>query len=93
VNELPETITSVHISPNPVKDLVQVNIVLRQAEQLSIRLLDAQGKVQQVFTDGQKMQAGRHQFSFSALNMPGGIYFLQIQSNHNSYTRKLVITS
>lgn len=91
VQELPENLIAVTIAPNPVTDFGQVNFELAQSETATIRLVDAMGKEQGVIAPRQKLQAGRHQFSFSTANFPTGLYFLQIQFDTNTYTQKVLI--
>jgi len=91
VNDLPKSITSVTISPNPVDGMGQVELELNQTEKLTIRLLDMHGKALETIAPQQKMQAGRHRFFFSTTNLSAGSYIVQIQSSQTNYAHKLMI--
>lgn len=80
----------VSIQPNPVSDLITVNIDLPEESVISISVSDARGVVLNKFLDNQKTGKGRHSFTYNLSHFPNGVYFLTYTLDEVSATKKII---
>ncbi len=82
---------SVSVSPNPFRNELNISYELAKASDVHFTLTDLSGKVLMNEYTG-KQAPGNHSLSdqgqYAAL--PGGVYFLRIESDFGSITKKLV---
>jgi hypothetical protein len=83
------------ITPNPFSNSTIVSFSIPQSTKVSISIFDAAGRLTKVLGDAQ-MQAGAHELVWNATDEKGnsvnaGIYFLKMQTESYSETRKLVV--
>lgn len=80
---IPEMKVPSHLStfPNPAKDYVNIEL---PGQKFDLRIYDITGKA--VFT--QNVIAGKVQINCS--NWPSGIYFVKVQTEKGSYSRKII---
>jgi len=72
---------SVLIYPNPVQENSTLGYTLTEREEISIRLIDMQGRVLQTYLACEKQEAGRHQqVIFLPNGLTAGNYLLTISS-------------
>lgn len=82
---------SLDVYPNPFVDQVKVGFELNSAEEISIQLIDMEGKLVQRFMNGQLLSSGNHEFVFQVNeSMADGSYLLQISSNNGMAITKLI---
>jgi len=72
----PEPAT-IAISPNPFGESATLTVTLDAAGPVALRLFDVSGRCV-LSTDFGPLQAGRHELSFSAADVPSGIYLASI---------------
>jgi len=79
------------VYPNPVYGTGKIKFLLNQTENVSIDLFDVTGKlVKAIFND--QANQGLNIVNFETSDMPAGIYFCKLQSEHLTQTQKVVIT-
>lgn len=83
------TIEAIRLFPNPVEENTNLVFELIQKEEISIKLLDINGKVLKILFEGQK-PAGIHQLNIDMSDLPSGVYNLQMQSNTRKTLQKVV---
>ncbi len=82
---------SFEIMPNPFRENTQIAFTTETAQQVRLRLFDSTGKLIRVLEDGQ-LDAGRHNYQIDRSVVPAaGIYFLQFDSDEQSFSRRLVL--
>ena len=74
------------IYPNPVKDIIKVDIDVDRADNGSIHIYDASGKL--VFTRAISVQAGINQFNMDMNNLASGAYVIKVQLTDNTVIKK-----
>ena len=79
------------ISPNPVSNSATISFFNEEAQQISIRIFDMNGRLVTTLAD-HAFEEGGHQVDWNANDVNSGIYFLQFQSEENSQMLKLVVT-
>lgn len=91
VAEFTKTETAPLLYPNPLKDIETLKYTLQNDEQISIVLLDGQGKLISTFVENDKQTKGDHEVE---LNLPTGLengtYFIQIVSPKGKLSIKTV---
>jgi uncharacterized delta-60 repeat protein len=79
------------IYPNPIDEHATLEYTLQNAETISIRLLDMQGKIIQSFVEGQVQAAGEHRQSIDLPEaLPSGTYLIAISSPKGKLTVQVV---
>lgn len=78
------------IFPNPFSGSARVSLDLVQADQVSMMLVDFNGKTIKAFDFGHK-GAGRHELQISADEISTGMYFLTVQIGEMQTVRKVTI--
>jgi alkaline phosphatase D len=77
--------------PNPAKEFVLLNFGVLKSGNLSIELIDVHGKKVKTVTKNQGVSSGNYLQEFSVADLKPGIYFLQILSENQTISRKLVV--
>jgi hypothetical protein len=79
------------ISPNPSKGNFTISVSIQQAEEISFSLRDMSGRV--LFEkSGLKLDAGQNKIELhSELELPSGIYLLQLQLSDGRAVQKIII--
>jgi len=77
------------VYPNPYHDNVTLHYALARAQEVSITLYDASGKlVKNIYTDRQA--AGNYDLRFTATDLSSGMYFLHLNTKEGGLVRRLV---
>ena len=85
-----ETLNSVNIYPNPANSMVNLEFNANQAGQTQIRFIDQMGRIAQTYY--QTTTAGTNQMNLDIQSIPAGVYFVQMISNEQTITKRLVIS-
>jgi len=83
---------TVLISPNPFSDKSSIQFSLSQRSQVTIELHDIGGRKLQIISN-EMFSEGDHQISFSDEKLLPGIYFLQLKTDHQVVSKKLIVIS
>lgn len=78
------------VSPNPVRDILNIDVELSEAATGEIRLYDLVGKAVELVQAQQSLPAGMHRFSWSP-NVGPGVYLLKIQTDKGELTEKITV--
>jgi hypothetical protein len=77
--------------PNPCKEETHIQYELPVGAKVSVRVFSISGR--EVFALDKGFQSrGKYQVSFSAANLPAGVYFCHIQADGKVETKKMVVT-
>jgi hypothetical protein len=76
--------------PNPAGETVTLKYALPEAREITIAVYDVLGRRVARLVDGPK-EAGIHQASLAAGRLPSGTYFVRMQTDGVSETRRLVV--
>lgn len=83
--EVRGTVVEVSVYPNPVAQQATLEFTLNDPETLSIRLIDAQGKVIKTFVANEQRTAGKHAVTILLPEfLPSGQYFISIAAQGGS---------
>lgn len=84
-------LNSLTIYPNPVKEFATISIIADKIGELNYRLFDAAGKL--IESKQQQLQVGLNTLhvNMNELNLSNGIYFINLNFNKKSVTKKIVI--
>jgi hypothetical protein len=82
--------TSDGIYPNPLVNTTAIYVTLPEAEKVSLRIFELNGKLIATLTDSE-MEAGEHKLEWDAANVGAGIYILRLQTAELTQTRKLFV--
>jgi hypothetical protein len=77
--------------PNPTSGMTDIHYNLAEEANTEIRLIDASGQLVAILDKGDK-SAGEYYAHFNAATLSEGMYFIQLITNGNVVTRKMVIT-
>lgn len=91
--ELPALPSQVELGqnyPNPFNPQTTVPFTLQVPARVSLTVYDQLGRQVAKLADG-PYQAGRHEVSFNASNLPSGMYFAQLKAGHATSTKKMLL--
>ncbi len=84
------TISAYQIAPNPISSSAKISLDLKNSGSLTIYIQDITGKaVKTVYK--QYQQKGKCDIEMNVDDLINGIYFMTIQLNNNSLTKKILI--
>ncbi len=89
--QLRQAAMNVTIAPNPLRQQTQIQYNLPNATDLSIQLMDLNGKLIREVLPATYQEMGVHQLTLNATPFPTGIYLLHLQTKETVITKKLVI--
>jgi hypothetical protein len=84
-----ENVFKINISPNPVKNIVNVGFSLSDNSRTRVRLIDLYGNEIDVLLN-ENLPAGKNEFEFNISNQPEGIYFISIESGNRHEAKKII---
>ena len=90
INDKPVSEMTLTLSPNPVKDMVQVNYYLNKTAPVTSYVYDINGKLIDSKQRGMQI-AGNQQFSYNVSNLAPGSYFFTLDSGKEKTTQKFVV--
>ncbi len=91
-DEIPiNDILSVNIFPNPTFDKVTVELQQLQTAGVRIELRDGLGRLRQILLNDDNMLPGMHRIYLETSTLSNGIYFLNIRTNEQQLTKKILI--
>lgn len=88
-NELPESLTTLDVFPNPALEYTTVNLALQSSSNLRIAINDMLGRT--VFEQNYGVVAGEQQFQIPTHHLNNGLYSLQIITSDGRTTKTLAI--
>lgn len=89
IPEVSDYLQGLEVYPNPFLNATAVRFELYHSTNVKITLHNPAGQLILKLSKG-LLQAGWHEVSLNAHQLPSGLYFLRIQSGEKSVTRKLV---
>lgn len=91
-DEVPKSLTSWNIFPNPIEGYSILNYELSAASQVTIEIFDLLGK-RVAFVADERQTAGEYQYSIGQYleNQSSGVYFVSMQINGQKITKKLMV--
>jgi hypothetical protein len=89
VNDLPNSLGSLNLYPNPVTDELNIDLNTKSAEQIHISLMDITGRQVAVLADNKSNGAQHIKYNTSGLTK--GLYMVRVQAGSETTTRKVQI--
>ena len=88
----PTTYPQVSITPNPVKDVMQVNIFLPNSRNLQLGIFDYTGRL--LRTMNTNVQAGSSKINLTGFkSWPNGIYVVKLLLGNEIFSERVVLTN
>jgi uncharacterized delta-60 repeat protein len=89
--DLSGPVNQVWIYPNPVEQEVTLNYNLDAEEEISVNLVDMQGRILKTYVDDEIQTTGNHELTFSLPEgLPAGNYLMTISSHSRRISLKIV---
>jgi hypothetical protein len=83
-------VNSHSISPNPVKNILQVNVNALQSSNSKLKICDLNGNI--VYQSGDiEIYSGNNTYSFAIGNLNSGFYFYYLESNSGTVGGKIIV--
>ncbi len=83
------TFSEVLISPNPATDMLNIRYQINKDADVQVLLVDMTGRIAQ--QNSQNVAAGANQFQVDLSSLPSGLYSVQLISNDQVYSEKVVV--
>lgn len=87
--EVPSSLSLENIYPNPTDGELNMRLLVEKDRAMTIDLINTNGTQYEVMTG--KVKAGGYDFRIDATELPSGTYVLQIKSENNRLTEKVLI--
>ena len=87
---IPKTFELHPIFPNPFRTKTTVKYELPEECQISLKVYNVSGQLVKTLFSGRKT-AGIYQIDWNTKELPSGIYFLRLETEKQSLTRRIVI--
>ncbi len=91
IDEQANTITTVNAYPNPAKDLVRIDYHINATTNVTLELYDVTGKLLQSNALGERV-IGTHSAQLDLQGLSAGAYTYRLITNHQSVSRRLMVT-
>jgi hypothetical protein len=78
------------VYPNPFNSISIIRFSVRSQVNVSLKIYDLIGREVKKLTDG-SYSAGKHKLLFDAGNLASGMYFVQMETETGSKTRKILL--
>lgn len=85
VNDI-SNVNDIVLSPNPVNDILRINLQGQMAKS-KVEIYDANG---QIVLSRENGIVNDGEIEFNLVELPSGIYFIQLRSNGNTYSKKFI---
>ncbi|MBL7805762.1 MAG: DUF1501 domain-containing protein [Saprospiraceae bacterium] len=86
-----ESASTVALFPNPVQQSATVRFELAVASQVTITILDVNGRPLRTVVNNNFFPAGQHDVTLDRGNLPAGQYFYQVRTNGGAVTKQMVV--
>ncbi|MBC8310766.1 MAG: T9SS type A sorting domain-containing protein [Candidatus Marinimicrobia bacterium] len=88
---LPSQLTLLQNFPNPFNPTTTISFSLEKSEAINLSIFDLNGKNVYSVINNQFYSAGQHSVNIDANDLPSGLYFYQLQSGKNIFTKKMLL--
>ncbi len=89
--QTPIRYVSLNCNPNPVSDVLTIDLKLEKSTQAHLSLLDEQGR-QIRLIDNTVKPNGTYQYKLETAQLPAGIYYVVIKTHEDKASAKIVVT-
>ena len=90
MNELTEELSVGSAYPNPFNPVTNIEYSIKEAGNIAIEIFDVMGRHVETLHNGYQ-SLGSHSITWDASNKSSGIYYIQVVSNQNIKTQKVVL--
>lgn len=87
---MPEEIRLAANFPNPFNPTTHIRFTLPKSETVTLKILNSRGQEIGTLVDG-VLPAGNHEQTWTAYNLPSGIYLCQLRSGSKTETMKMLL--
>ncbi|MEO8150621.1 MAG: T9SS type A sorting domain-containing protein [Bacteroidia bacterium] len=78
------------ISPNPVLSAATISFILKQNENVQLSISDINGK-NMLTLENKNLNIGTHTYTLDRKTLKAGIYFCNLKTDKNSWSKKLIV--
>ena len=89
-NEVPDGFSLSQNYPNPFNPVTRIKFNIAKESSVSITVFDVLGRHISTLVN-EKLAAGSYETEWSAVNMPGGVYFYKIETDDFTETKKMML--
>jgi hypothetical protein len=82
--------TSIHVYPNPASSRATLQFRLPQAGKATVELVNAEGKVLRLITDGNRA-AGEHLIDLDTQDLGSGTYYFRLSTHDGVRVRQFTV--
>jgi hypothetical protein len=90
VNLIPFSFSLGNNYPNPFNPSTKISFTIPQKGNVKLRVFDLLGREITILADG-VYEAGKHEVSFDAGNLPSGVYFYNLTTASSSISKKMLL--
>src|SRR6185312_1634843 len=91
INQAESKALSANIYPNPVSNSMSLTLNMKESGVLTAELYSMDGKMVRMLENNSQTTAGTFEKTYELNDLPKGIYFLRINANNITETRKVIV--
>lgn len=88
--EIPVNFSLLQNYPNPYNPSTKIRFDITVSSHVNLTVFDVTGRTISIIVND-KLNAGKYEITFSALNLPSGIYYYKLTAGGLSETRKMIL--
>lgn len=78
------------VYPNPASDMTTISFVNSQDQNVTVELMDAQGKLLETIMEKSLVGEGRHEINYSTSSLSKGVYMIRVYSDNESRVIRMI---
>lgn len=87
---IPEKFTLEQNYPNPFNPVTNIKFNIKEKSDVSMKVYNTEGKLIETLVN-KILPAGEYEYTFDAVNLNSGVYFVTVQANGFTDTKKMVL--
>jgi len=89
-NVVPEKFILEQNYPNPFNPVTNIKFSVKERSEVNMKVYNTQGKLVETLVN-KILPAGEYEYTFDAVNLNSGVYFVTVQANGFADTKKMVL--
>jgi len=91
ISQVDAIVSNSYCHPNPFSNAITIGYTLNKGEKVTLAVYDLNGKLIKGLLTNESTEAGNHELTFNASDLPAGIYYYVLNAGSYSNKQKMVL--